>query len=42
MAGAVSQTNDGIKAIVGNPVMINAYKAGISGNGKPFPEGSVL
>jgi hypothetical protein len=36
---AVSQTEDGIKAILGNPAMINAYKEGIPGNGKPFPEG---
>jgi hypothetical protein len=27
-------------AILGNPVMINAYKAGIPGNGKPFPDGA--
>lgn len=38
---AVSQTEDGIKAILGNPVMINAYKEGIPGDGKPFPEGSI-
>lgn len=36
---AVSQTENGIKAIVGNPAMIEAYKAGIPGNGKPFPDG---
>jgi hypothetical protein len=39
---AVSQTDNGIKAILGNPVMIKAYKEGIPGNGKPFPEGSVI
>jgi hypothetical protein len=39
---AVSQTDDGLKVIVGNPVMINAYKRGIPGNGKPFPEGSKI
>ena len=38
---AVRQTEVGIKAIPGNPVMINAYKEGIPGNGKPFPEGSM-
>jgi hypothetical protein len=38
---AVSETNDGIKTILGNPVTINAYKEGIPGNGKPFPDGSV-
>ena len=29
-------------AILGNPVMINAYKAGIPGNGKPFPDGAKM
>jgi len=32
---APSQTEDGVKAILGNSVMINAYKAGIPGNGHP-------
>jgi Cytochrome P460 len=36
---AVSETEGSVKAILGNPAMINAYKAGIPGNGKPFPEG---
>jgi hypothetical protein len=26
--------------IVANPVMIKAYRAGVPGNGKPFPDGS--
>jgi Cytochrome P460 len=39
---AVSQTENGIKAILGNPVMINAYKEGSPGDGKPFPEGSMI
>ena len=38
----MSQTEDGIKAILANPVMINAYREGIPGNGKPFPEGSMI
>jgi hypothetical protein len=38
---AVSATNDGIKVILGNPTAIKAYKEGIPGNGKPFPDGSV-
>jgi hypothetical protein len=38
---AVSQTEDGIKAILANPVMINAYREGVPGNGKPFP-GSMI
>jgi hypothetical protein len=37
---AVSQVEGGLKAILANPVMINAYRAAIPGNGKPFPEGS--
>jgi hypothetical protein len=36
---AVSHTEDGIKVILGNTKMIDAYKGGIPGNGKPFPEG---
>ncbi|OLD80042.1 MAG: hypothetical protein AUF67_13675 [Acidobacteria bacterium 13_1_20CM_58_21] len=39
---AARQTEVGIKAILGNPVMINAYKEGIPGNGRPFPEGSMI
>jgi len=31
-----------IRIILANPVMIKAYKAGIPGNGKPFPEGSKI
>ena len=39
---AVSQTEMGIKIIAANPAMINAYRSGIPGNGKPFPEGSKI
>jgi len=39
---AVSQTDDLLKAMVANPIMIAAYKAGIPGNGKPFPDGSKI
>lgn len=39
---AVSRTETGIKVISANPVMIEAYRAGIPGNGKPFPEGSKI
>jgi hypothetical protein len=35
-----ARTDEVLKVIVGNPTMINAYKAGIPGNGKPFPDGS--
>ena len=37
---AVSQTENGIKVIVANPAMIKAYRNGIPGNGKLFPDGS--
>jgi hypothetical protein len=37
---ATSATEDSIKVILANPTMIAAYKSGIPGNGKPFPEGS--
>ena len=38
---AVSETDNGIKVIPANPVMINAYREGIPGNGKPFPDGFI-
>jgi hypothetical protein len=31
-----------LQAILGNPAMIDAYKAGIPGNGKPFPDGAKM
>ena len=31
-----------MSAILVNPVMIDAYKAGVPGNGKPFPDGSKM
>src|SRR2546430_15818764 len=37
---AVSQTENGIKVIVANPAMIDAYRDGIPGNSKHFPDGS--
>ena len=41
---AVSVSEDGglYALILANPVMIDAYKAGIPGNGKPFPDGSKM
>src|SRR4051812_12824641 len=39
---AVSQTERAIKIIAANPAMINAYRNGIPGNGKNFPEGSKI
>jgi len=37
---AVSETEGSVKAILGNPTMMKAYKEGIPDNGQPFPEGS--
>jgi hypothetical protein len=39
---AVSQAGDLIEVILGNPVIIDAYRAGIPGNGKPFPDGAKM
>ena len=39
---SVSQTDDLLKVEVANPTMIDAYRAGIPGNGKPFPDGSKI
>ncbi len=35
-----ARTEEVLKVIVANPAMIAAYKAGVPGNGQPFPEGS--
>ena len=37
-----ARTDEVLKVIVANPAMIEAYKAGIPGNGQPFPEGSKI
>ena len=41
---SVHQTDDPalLKVIVGNPVAMEAYRSGVPGNGKPFPNGSKL
>ena len=39
---AVSYNEKVMAVILANPVMINAYKSGIPGNGKPFPDGSKM
>ncbi len=31
-----------LKVIVANPAMIKAFKAGVPGNGQPFPDGSMI
>ena len=35
-----ARTDEVLKVIVGSPAMIKAYKAGVPGNGQPFPDGS--
>jgi Cytochrome P460 len=37
-----AKTDDRMKVILGNPTIIAAYKSGVPGNGKPFPEGSKI
>jgi len=37
---SISHNGDALAVIVGNPAMIDAYKAGVPGNGKPFPDGA--
>jgi mono/diheme cytochrome c family protein len=39
---SISHNGDHVAAILGNPEIINAYKAGIPGNGKPFPDGAKM
>ena len=39
---AISQNDKLVAAILANPVMIDAYLAGIPGNGKPFPDGAKM
>jgi hypothetical protein len=39
---SISQDGPLVAAILANPVMINAYQAGVPGNGKPFPDGAKM
>jgi hypothetical protein len=39
---SISQDGPLMAVILANPVMIEAYKAGVPGNGKPFPDGSKM
>lgn len=39
---SISRNSKVMAAIVGNPAMIDAYRAGIPGNGKPFPDGAKM
>ncbi len=35
-------TGGKLAVILGNPAMIDAHKAGVPGNGKPFPDGAKM
>jgi Cytochrome P460 len=37
---SISRNDKAMALILGNPAMIEAYRAGIPGNGKPFPDGA--
>lgn len=39
---SISQDGPLVAAILANPVMIDAFRAGAPGNGKPFPDGSMM
>src|SRR6202008_3635063 len=39
---AISENGGVIAAILGNPARIEAYKEGVPGNGKPFPDGAKM
>jgi hypothetical protein len=39
---SVSHDGDLLAAILANPLMIDAYRAGIPGNGKLFPDGAKM
>jgi Cytochrome P460 len=39
---SISENGGVMAVIVGNPAMIDAYKAGVPGNGQPFPDGAKM
>ena len=39
---SLSRNESVVAVILGNPTMINAYKAGMPGNGQPFPDGAKM
>jgi Cytochrome P460 len=39
---SISHNGGLLAAILGNPVMIDAYLAGVPGNGQPFPDGAKM
>lgn len=42
IAGSTAAAEAVLKVIVANPTVISAYKAGVPGKGRPFPEGSKI
>ena len=41
-AVSVSKSEEAFALILANPIMIEAYRAGAPGNGKPFPDGAKM
>jgi len=39
---SISENGGKLAVIMGNPAMIDAYKQGVPGNGKPFPDGAKM
>ena len=39
---SISRNEKAVAVILGNPAMINAYRAGIPANGKPVPDGAKM
>jgi Cytochrome P460 len=39
---SISENGGKLAMILGNPLMIDAYRAGVPGNGKPFPDGAKM
>ncbi len=37
---SISENGGKLAVILGNPAMIDAYRSGVPGNGKPFPDGA--
>jgi len=37
-----ARSDEVLKVIVANPTLVKAYKAGVPGNGQPFPAGSMM
>ncbi len=42
VAPSLTNAQNVIRVILANPVMMQAYKEGVPGNGKPFPDGSKI